>query len=391
MVRLAAVALLAVAPATGAQDEPDALQDVLREVRDYVRSELDHAWPLRDDLRLDDLLTLTVEDGHVFAEYARTPALAPLFLRDDGNGIDVFAIDAPGDAPLYVGFGPGLVPRALGRLRTLPPFRLATADGGELRLAEQRSPRSGDIAYIDVLRPFGATAEELSDPTARLQGFTALNVGLAPGRVAIMRSVERVDGESIILNLMQSPPGFMGEERWRTTLRVDDTSNPSGESIVLEGATLDDLRQQDSRAYEQYVRPALLELGLTQLVDDSTRRIATALFLADLPTPPEVAARVEELVAALNAPQFARRRQAEQSLRELDRPGASEVARLLADEGVELTPEQRGRMETLVAERQEVIAASDRGDRALLLAIVELDGGPDDAELRALAEAALAE
>ncbi len=398
MVRLAALAAVALGSAEAAwgQDRPATPAELAAHAQEFVDSELAGLWPLRANVSSADVLSLSVEQGRLVATYNTALPLEPMFIRSRRGRVALYMADPSGEARLQLTLRNGLVPSFIGRPRSLPNVRVPMPDGGAARLSERRSRRSGDVALIDLLRPFAAKADELLEPGDRVTGYTAIAVGPAPGRIHATRAYDRVDGSTVTVDLMQTPLDPAGSEDFEITLRVDHSAaNDLGvaapvEPVRLQGQTLDDLRTQDPAAFNRHVRPMLAELGMIELVDESTRQLATALFLAQLPTPPEVVERVDAAVANLASPQFARRRAAEGTLRRLGRPAASELARRLADPAQDLTAEQRGRIEAVVAEWSQLPPDATRDDRDLLRAIAALQGGPDDAALRELAEAALA-
>ena len=257
---------------------------------------------------------------------------------------------------------------------------------------------AGEATMVDVLRPLVGTEQTLREPGGLVSGFTGLTAGPEPGAVRLQQTVERVDG-SLNVFLFQRSPEPMDDEP-AVSLRVSfdpadpaaatDEAGAAGGPLLIEAASVADLRRRDRAAFDRYVLPMFRDLGLRDLVDAETRASATQLFLAELPVDDATRAAARAAVARLGSPVYAERRAAQAELETLGRAGATA---LLAIEPAALTAEQRSRVGQAVDAYRPLSpdrAAALLDDPAFLRDVAELSGEPDDAALAALANERLA-
>ena len=264
-----------------------------------------------------------------------------------------------------------------------------------VRLARGMGGEAGEATMLDVLRPLVGTEQTLREPGGLVSGFTGLTAGPEPGAVRLQQAVERVDGSLNVFLFQRSPEP--ADDGPAVSLRVNfDPADPAAAAdetgpLLVEAASVAELRRRDRAAFDRYVLPMFRDLGLRNLVDAETRASATQLFLAKLPADDATREAARAAVARLGSPVYAERRAAQAELETLGRPGATA---LLTIDPAALTAEQRSRVGQAVDAYRPLSpdrAAALLDDPAFLRDVADLSGEPDDDALAELARQRLAE
>jgi hypothetical protein len=177
-----------------------------------------------------------------------------------------------------------------------------------------------------------------------------------------------------------------GKEDAAITLRVqgmDDDDNVT-HKVELTAPDLKTLQREHPAEVNAYLRPVLRELGAESILDvDPT--MAWQVFSAEAKPDPTIAAKVNEILPKLDAPNFADREAAAADLTKL---GPAAAVALLKLDRSKLSPEQNQRLEEVLAPYQQLtpLQAEKLGqDPGFLLSAMD----SDDPDLRRVALARL--
>src|SRR5690606_37376496 len=105
--------------------------------------------------------------------------------------------------------------------------------------------------------------------------------------------------------------------------RRNDQDPSKDEYAAVEARNFQQLARREPELFEAYVRPMFEELGLGDALEGDLEKVATQVFLAELPVEDSVRQKVEALVAQLDARDFAARDAAQRELEEIGRPAAT--------------------------------------------------------------------
>jgi hypothetical protein len=149
----------------------------------------------------------------------------------------------------------------------------------------------------------------------------------------------RYESVSLVENLTDPEP---------VTLRVQILENgQQSVGLALPAKTLADLRQLYPNEFEKYLRPMFRQFHQEGTVFAVEDKIAWQVMADDWQPPAALAARVNPLVAQLDAPDFAERQQAQDALHELGQPAA---LLLHAEPSKGWSSEQKARVHKFLAE-----------------------------------------
>ncbi|MCC7351548.1 MAG: hypothetical protein IT446_13380 [Phycisphaerales bacterium] len=192
------------------------------------------------------------------------------------------------------------------------------------------------------------------DIILRETSFSAL-----PGRVSIACSWQR-PLRSRVVQLIESVPLFIDPENPQlpeVSFYVQEFSGPEDQEqetirLHLTAPDLPTLSRRHPREVDEYLRPALRQLGMESLVAVD-QRVAWQVF-ADQWTPdPQITQKVKQLLPLLNSPDY---RQREEATRQLQQLGVAGALTLLRVDREGLTEEQKTRIDSVIAAYQTLSA-----------------------------------
>ena len=280
---------------------------------------------------------------------------------------------------------------------------VAGVEGAVVRVRVGR-PRPPGVAPAPVAPPGGAAEPtpmidlQLRRPGGTEPGDvltqTELTANADEGTLNIVRQHAGLDERaSERVTLLQFPPAG-DEQETPVTLRVDrddpDAAGGGAKTYVTAVSFLE-LARTEPTLFQQYVRPMLADLGLESVLDDQVRAEATQIYLDRLAADEATLGRVESLLPKLDAESYEERNAAQEALARLGQPGATVLSKY---EGTRLSPEQKSRVAAVLAAYRPLApeqAAARRDDAAFLRDVLRLDGQPQDAILRGLAQTRLDE
>ena len=329
----------------------------------------------------DDLAAATTRPGVRLGEPARLEDLVQATVR---NGFLVVTTPLPADGKMtvrpVVGPGGGFVWLAVGLPNGLPngPAQpaagAADADGG-----------AGPTPFVNL--SYRRAGGPDADDVVTYCEFTA---NREEGQLDMVRNRAGVDERrSERVTLLQFPPtGDVALAPVRLFVDVDDADRP--ERNVKRSATaenLADLSRREPELFDEFVRPMLADFGFAAVLDGRTRAEATQAFFDELPRPDAATtANVSALLKQLDAPDYAARNAAQERLEAMGVPAALALA---AVPRPSLSPEQASRVASVLSAYRPLPpeqAAALRDEPAFLRNVLKLDGQPQDAALRDLAQ-----
>lgn len=329
-----------------APDEDDESPEAQRRETLEEIAELKSKLPVVAPGKLSDLLSARITEGFLLIELKQAPEQWPFLLPLEGQANAVARVTIVQR------------PRALSEQDSPPTVRFSiTLD------------RAGEPGSKEVL-----TKVELT-------------VGGLLGQLNMTMNRVWTDGTSINITLIQLLAG--AEDQPGMRLLISRTTNPQEPDLYakIEAETFVELAHNEPELFEEYVRPMLVELGISSVLDTNIRDVAMQAFLRDLPIDDATRAAVDKLLVQLDAADFAQREAAQAELLKLGRPAATALANLL--EGEELSPEQitRARTVMLAFEKVDPRHVEEKlQDPAFLRTIAQLQGEPDDEALARLAQ-----
>ena len=190
---------------------------------------------------------------------------------------------------------------------------------------------------------------ELSQaPAAEGKGLLAvcrhLQIVNSMTRLQVVRDVEGV-GWLEAVSLVET---LDGTDAPPVTLRVQILHDSQSQlNLVMSAATLPDLRRQHPYEFEKYLRPLFRQFGQDEAIFAVEDKIAWQVMCDDWRPPPDLAARIESLVARLNSEQFAQRQAAQEALQRIGEPAALMLRRA---ERRGWSAEQNSRVNRVLAE-----------------------------------------
>jgi hypothetical protein len=161
-----------------------------------------------------------------------------------------------------------------------------------------------------------ATEGKPSAPAAVCRHLQIVNNMTHLQVVQDIESVDRFEAISLIESLdgSDSPP---------VTLRVQVIQGTQPQlNLVMSAATLPDLRREHPYEFEKYLRPLFRQFRQDEAIFAVEDRIAWQVMSDDWRPPPDLAARLNSLVAQLNSNEFSQRQAAQESLRRIGEPAA---------------------------------------------------------------------
>lgn len=176
-----------------------------------------------------------------------------------------------------------------------------------------------------------------------------------PGRVSVSFSWEK-PLRSRVVQLIESVPLFIDPENPQVpevALYVQEFSGPEDQEqesarLHLTASDLPALIREHPREVDEYLRPALRQLGIESLVAVD-QRVAWQVF-SDQWTPDEQTSRkVNEILPLLNSPDYRRR---EAATRQLQQLGVAGALALLHLDRTGLSEEQKTRIDSVIAAYQ---------------------------------------
>ncbi len=261
-----------------------------------------------------------------------------------------------------------------------------------VQISELRRPRLLTEEESPARSRFRMVVNHLGEPNAEVY---ATNVELytgAPVGHMNLHLTRAWAGGSINVTLVQLPAGLEAEEAVKLHIVVDRAGDGDDTYELVTAQSFADLSRRHPERFEEYVRPILAELGLEAVLSGNVRKVATQIFLADLPVEPELLQKVQGLLRQLDDADFARRDEAQEALEALGRPGATALLQLSRD--AELSLEQSARVSNILAAHRPLAAeelASRLEDRQFLQQVAALEGEPEAEALAKLARARLQE
>lgn len=330
-------------PAADEDDEsPEAQrQDTLEEI-----AELKSKLPVVAPGKLSDLLSARITEGFLLIELKQAPEEWPFLLPLEGQANAVARVTI------------------VQRPRALP---------------EQDSP--------PTVR-FSITLDRAGAPDSKeVLTKVELTVGGLLGQLNMTMNRVWTDGTSINITLIQLLAS--AEDQPGMRLHISRTTDPQEPDLYakIEAETFVELAHNEPELFEEYVRPMLVELGISSVLDTNIRDVAMQAFLGDLPVDDATRAAVDKLLVQLDAADFAQREAAQAQLQKLGRPAATALANLL--KGKALSPEQTTRARSVLLGFEKVDprhVEAKLQDPQFLRTIAQLKGGPDDEALASLAQ-----
>jgi hypothetical protein len=199
----------------------------------------------------------------------------------------------------------------------------------------------------------------------------------------------RVTGSQTV-TLIQLPSGLEHEVRVR--LHIQKEGGPDEEDLYerVEAESFQELSRREPELFNAFVRPMLSEIGLEGVVGGDLRKVATQLFLAELPVEAGLQEKIEGLLAQLDSAEFEVRETAQRELEAMGRPAATALSKLAGEK--QLSMEQMARVENILAPFRVLTdeeAKARRDDVEFLREAAALAGNAEDQALAQLAAARL--